>query len=405
MVCKHAALIKAAFNSSTEEKIPKEVAEFLLDQQYIKVDDLVPSLSGVVWKMLEGAGQGLNHSTDFCDLAWFRSVETWATDIDVMEAHGILKYARFRDDITILTAKPFESGEVSSYIQSMKRLALKTGWVLKLEEHGSSVPFLDASVSIEKGRICTQPYIKPNAAFNVPLCPTSGQAPHVHLTWPRARLSNLLKLAADAKGRDLARSTFWSKFDANCIPVLPSLLENSGQAAPVRSRTGTDRQTLWLPLPYHPVWSRKITSTVARLNNEPMQQALYQTAYASSKSKPRPMPYIRIAWKNGGDQHMSLIKKAARHVVKASLSQSETTEGGRERRQAAVVVAIDPVSTAASTADAPASAAESILVDGPGVPIVPVPVANLDASLLPSLSASAPITRRTLKPIRWKFKF
>ena len=311
LVCKHAALIKAAFNSSTEEKIPKEVAEFLLDQQYIKVDDLVPSLSGVVWKMLEGAGQGLIHSTDVCDLAWFRSVETWATDIDVMEAHGILKYARFRDDITILTAKPFESGEVSSYIQSMKRLALKTGWVLKLEEHGSSVPFLDASVSIEKGRISTQPYIKPNAAFNVPLCPTSGQAPHVHLTWPRARLSNLLKLAADAKGRDLARSTFWSKFDANCIPVLPSLSETSGQTKAGQVRAGTDRRTLWLPLPYHPVWSRKITSTVARLNNEPMQKSLYQAAYSSS----RQMRNIRIAWKNGGDQHMSLIKKAARCAI------------------------------------------------------------------------------------------
>ena len=97
----------------------KEVATFLLGQLYIKVDDLVPSLLGVVWEVLEGAGQGLSHSPDFCDLAWYRAEEAWATDDDVMAAHGILKYARFRDDITIHTTHSFTSAGVSSYIATM----------------------------------------------------------------------------------------------------------------------------------------------------------------------------------------------------------------------------------------------------------------------------------------------
>ena len=60
---------------------------------------MVPSMQGMVWKVLEGGGQGLIPATDFFDLAWFRVVEVWATDPDIMQAYGILRYARFRDDI------------------------------------------------------------------------------------------------------------------------------------------------------------------------------------------------------------------------------------------------------------------------------------------------------------------
>ena len=87
------------------------------------------------------------------------------------------------------------------------------------------------------------------------------------------------------------------------------------------------------------------------------------------------MPRIRIAWKNGGAQHMSLVKKAAIAVIANSRVE---LEGGRERRQAAVVVA--PITTAA---EAPTQLA---FVE-PEVPVGPT------------------VVRQILGPIRQKFKF
>ena len=72
----------------------------------------------------------------------------------------------------------------------MQRRAKKIGWVLELEEEAAAAPFLDAWVQLKGGAVQILPFVKANAKWNVPLCPSSGQAPHVHATWPVSRLNN-----------------------------------------------------------------------------------------------------------------------------------------------------------------------------------------------------------------------
>ena len=44
LFCKHLKLLEAVSNTSREENVARAVAQFLLDSQYIRIDDLVPSM-------------------------------------------------------------------------------------------------------------------------------------------------------------------------------------------------------------------------------------------------------------------------------------------------------------------------------------------------------------------------
>ena len=124
-------------------------------------------------------------------------------------------------------------------------------------------------------------------------------------------------------------------------------------------------------------WAARFGKAVAKLNNEASQKALYESAYGN-----RRMPRIRIACRNGGAQHMALVKQAARAVVTANIT-ANLSEGGRERRQATVVVAPMGVSAAVE--------ATAVTSNGMG-PEVPDMFIKQRA-------------RPVLKAIRHKFKF
>ena len=114
------------------------------------------------------------------------------------------------------------------------------------------------------------------------------------------------------------------------------------------------------------------------------------------------MPILRIAWKNGGAQHMLLVKKAAAAVIAAqSKIQSESSEGGRERRQAAVVVgSLDSPAPAAVHAAASTGAVPIVRVQGPGIQ----QPSSSSTTITSTVSVPKP-PRRILGPIRHKFKF
>lgn len=157
----------AAFNASREEKVARAVDQFLLDRQFMSIDDLMPEMENVVWEVFEGAGRGLIHATDFCDLAWYRGVEAWGTDPDIMLAHDICKLARFRDDIIIQPSLAAGHPRYWQTLQAWRRGRQASGGSSMLKK-SKNAPFVGAEVALGKRRSTISPYAKPSAMFNVP---------------------------------------------------------------------------------------------------------------------------------------------------------------------------------------------------------------------------------------------
>ena len=63
-----------------------------------------------IWKVYEGFGMVLLHSESVADLVYNNGVElVWAACKVVMDAYGIVKIWRFRDDILVLASERFTS--------------------------------------------------------------------------------------------------------------------------------------------------------------------------------------------------------------------------------------------------------------------------------------------------------
>eukprot|EP00435_Cladocopium_sp_Y103_P039928 s1061_g10.t1 len=88
----------AEFFPASERKNIVDAIEFLLEHQFLVADALPHTL----WQVKAGTGMGLIHSSQLCDLAYYKHAEFQLVDTSALAFFGVALYLRFRDDIFVI---------------------------------------------------------------------------------------------------------------------------------------------------------------------------------------------------------------------------------------------------------------------------------------------------------------
>ena len=270
-----------------------EAVELLLSEQYTRCDELDPS-NKLVHQIVKGVGQGLPHAGDLADLIWFLVVESgWAVHHGIQKEHSILDYFRFRDDMVIIADGAYMD-QVHTYLNGIIERAGTVGYEVKVEHIGLDVPFLNVRVGINKlkSKYTTSLYTKPSDINNVPVDPRSGQPWHAHKVWPKAQL----KVAARIDGNiGTAATRMVNKFHAHCLPAPPvahQVLDGLEVGTATAKKPESSQETIWVPLPYHPLTASKISRKLSELSQDADNKARFKACFK------REMPILRAAWTN-----------------------------------------------------------------------------------------------------------
>ena len=206
----------------------------------------------------------------------------------------------------------------------LKGKAAKLGYIITEEEVGTSVPFLDTTVSIIDQTVHVKPYVKPNALYNVPLSTASAHAVHVHSSWPRAQMSTKIKISSKPEDFRNVANQLCSRFQVNHIPVpsifaaavstpevvvdmltkVPSVKMHMPGPQPYKQA-----KAYWFVLPYHSAWQDHIRKALKSLNQDPEVSALHAELWGTDQ------PPIRAAWKNSSPHLEAKLRTATADIV------------------------------------------------------------------------------------------
>eukprot|EP00929_Paragymnodinium_shiwhaense_P102010 TRINITY_DN65211_c0_g1_i1.p1 TRINITY_DN65211_c0_g1~~TRINITY_DN65211_c0_g1_i1.p1 ORF type:complete len:294 (+),score=12.59 TRINITY_DN65211_c0_g1_i1:102-884(+) len=254
-------------------------------------------------------------SGEVSDAAFLERAERrWATVQSVQEAHGVVFYFRFKDDIIICMNA--ESCVRTQFCREINRHA--EFFDVRCESVSSTeAVFLDVLVVFgprweATGILDVIPYSKPSSMWR-PLSASSWHTMAVHYSWPIqhmarfcSRASNTLKLRQHLHG-------FINEFEAaepdHC--ALQSMKRFASSAFPTRRTTRHTRRpsSSWMVIPFHPAWAFG-----------PVRQAVNEVQRRwSCLLRTRPSLSINIAWALA-DKH---------HVLKVKHESSSEREVGR----------------------------------------------------------------------------
>ena len=146
-------------------------------------------------------------------------------------------------------------------------------------------------------RFVCRPYFKPSA-LTIPLGCGSAHPLSLHRAWPVQYVRSLAPLSTSWKHFLEAKAEAHRRCSYAGVP--PQLLKIIAEAEPlekfVKKQVSTHSSLLWLVLPYDPSVVKHVTKAIARLNNDPLLQALWRTAFAVNSDS---CPVVRIAWRRG----------------------------------------------------------------------------------------------------------
>ena len=202
-----------------------------------------------------------------------------------------------------------------------------------IEIDDEKVDFLDLLLFRWGARLHYAPYVKPTST-GVPLSTLSVHPGHVHIMWMKSRIgtfarrSSTHKIFVDARSQFIARLQKFNmpgpviKQLAQYDPYLDAIVRQSlsstplaGSPAPARGVTAfnEDREgretTFWVPLPFHPLWSRANFGGILREATEAphMRQLLLVSAGYDSDHGQRFV--FRVAWKIQGASFAASIRR------------------------------------------------------------------------------------------------
>lgn len=139
----------------------------------------------------------------------------------------------------------------------------------------------------------TEPIFK-NTSFTVPLNPSSAHHKSVH-RWPLQMIGMLRSLSSEQEYFEKARTELLRRFRiaGTSSRLLQMLASAPALGRPRRSHHQTEvGDTRWIPLRFHPVWSR-LAKTVRDFNLDEGMQGLYRLSGMGQN------PRLRLCWKNG----------------------------------------------------------------------------------------------------------
>ena len=277
------SVMKPGIHTRVDRILDKSL-DFLLNEQYVSSK----VINSGVHHVIKGTGQGIIHSGDTADVAFFNLAEQ---DFIVLEStkleYGILLYIRFRDDIFIVFERQAGPGRAKAPKEFVSKFREKTKFYkLKVEETSLvSVTFLNMVVRVGDGRLITEHFVKPTSVGVAPLCPTSGQPWHVHSSWPLGQLKLIRSLCTFSQAADEAEARFRAKFSSNGItfPVVSASLRKRREIADAA-------RPIWLPICYHSDYEACMKKALADINADATLRELSIVAFNKG------MPAIRPAW-------------------------------------------------------------------------------------------------------------
>ena len=250
---------------ASQQNACEQAAQQILENQYV-----YNSHTHHTYHVRKGAGMGLILAGETADSCFWRFGEkSFAALSDVQQAHGILGYMRYRDDILIV-ARPKSSGR-PSYLEFMIELKRRVAHIyeVKIESIGShSVDFLDVSIYQHGPRLTWEPFLKLSSQ-KVGLSATSAHWRTIHESWPRAeicRLSNRSSsLQAFARARHqklswLARSGASSSAIEAASKVRYTSLPKIPPSVPPRTL-----QVFWAAHRYNPLLAQVLRSELQKI--------------------------------------------------------------------------------------------------------------------------------------------
>ena len=250
-------------------------------------------LSKETSRVLRGCGMGLKHSTGIASARFHKLGDQWITQPGLMRQFEIRLYARYVDDLFLITSEGKGKMELFN-----RWLRSRVSPVFSLEfvaEHQQSVEVLDLRVSIVDGSVRWEPRRCQTAA---PLSVDSAHPPHCHASWPVAMTRYVHRLCSHPAAFRTHGDLLMHRFSFFSSPpwVLARLRRCfdellSGHIPPRRVCTPSPRN--WLPVSWHPMWaSGLLQKHVARLRHDPAWAAALEAELGY-------VPSVGKAWKRG----------------------------------------------------------------------------------------------------------
>ena len=168
-------------------------------------------LQGRVWQVQQGTGMGLKHSGETADAALaVKSEINYACKRAVMEAHNILAFFRFRDDVLLIASDKNNRSLTRKYVK--RYIELSDYFRVLCEEVSSTkITMLDIEVSIRGNKFITAPTWKPTS-LGIPLCTSSAHPKKVHEGWPIALIRRLGPLSSNLQNALRAKKLLVERF-------------------------------------------------------------------------------------------------------------------------------------------------------------------------------------------------
>jgi len=203
--------------------------------------------------------------------------------------HSVIGYWRFKDDALIHSCNRWGSRGWCANYKSIVGRIFDLEFVLV---SAKKVDFLSVEVGIANGVLFTRS--KPLAPSRIPLACNSAHPRHVLTAWPVSdcvRRINLCTRKCDKLNTKSEYIDYMSKTlgDNDVMAKLTSIQITRSPATLRRVRP-----TLWLPLPFHPLWAAAgLPKQIRFFLSDPRAKSVWMDALENDDP-----PDVRIAWAN-----------------------------------------------------------------------------------------------------------
>jgi hypothetical protein len=295
----------------TKRIMVRRALVFLLERQLVTVpsgNDEVTTL-----KVKYGTGMGMQHSSETADLALYNLMErSVLRNQSLLQLNGIMGYFRFRDDILILGSN---RPGARAFVQYLKNYS--GCYQLEVEQVSQKVvQMLDLRLTNNKGTISTSVAIKPTA-MGMPLSSESIHPLSVHESWTRAYVHRIIRLTSNKDDALRMIDSFIKRLrdhfhSDSILDMLTQCREDYKNGIQLNNRKReqvqeSDKARDWLPMPYHPGFSKYLTSRLQVANNI-SARTLWGLGHADMASPPL-FPCTNFAWKSDAPTVLNWIKK------------------------------------------------------------------------------------------------
>lgn len=308
---KGAAILSSASDllpAGPRRRLLHDVLSFLIYEQFITSDVLQnPDGSRRYWRVTRGTGMGLRHSGPIADAVFLLLTERgWALRADIQEAHGILRYFRFRDDLWILSKSRLG---LRSFYAGIRTRAASCFTLECVAWNKQTIDMMGITVYRRGAYLQTVPRVV--APQVPPLSWSSAHPINTLMSWPAATLRAKLRNCSCVDDKLAVHAAYIAYLQShNAPPALVARLQSTEWWAATRRNkddNAANEHVLhsWLVLGYHPIWgSAGLSGALHRFGRDPYWLATLQAAWPRLTAVD-----VRVAWSNQLPQIQYLLRK------------------------------------------------------------------------------------------------